>query len=237
MFPALQLQPGQRGFSKLPSRLVSEELHALSEFCNVHTDEPVCDHIIVLRLLLSNDCGGISDEEKAKSLVSGFGRSWLFNPASCPDKTIGSILRQFFIKHSASCIQFVSFLQNEIYAEANCLLLKSLRDQVLVNQDEAWEKILHFADWRRFIICEWLELKKLLDALNSELPDFFLGGIQSCLKRKHGIEASTWTTVLEFAGWKRSLPDILTPCQSFLKATNGNDAIVTLNKSKFYHVL
>lgn len=179
----------------------NQELGVLVDFCRSGSG--------CLDTLLSTDCGNMPAEEKATRMVLYCGESndsyrstkdcqWHFRPGSCK-KESGAILRKLFVKHAQRCIQAVHSQQQELAQSARTLPRRSLLISSLQEDGKQNNR-------RRAIVEEWERLKQMFDVFNTELFEFFLGGIYSCLLRKYRVPKDNWTNILEFAGWKQEFP-------------------------------
>jgi len=179
-------------------------------------EEERFDYHKIIEKLLSNNCGQLDDGVKAQVLVLCIDKpyrdkKWEFDPSKMKDRNIGRVLRKFFICHSEQALGSIEHLQIDISRETNKLLLlpikKGLASKYALN-DDSWNIILQFADWRKGVCDDVEYLNRANKIIDDEIVSFFLGGIKSCFERKFGIKEDIWSSILEFAGRKIPLPSI-----------------------------
>eukprot|EP00797_Seminavis_robusta_P009473 Sro1686_g291170.1 n/a (336) ;mRNA; r:19211-20218 len=182
----------------------------------LHPEILVLSYPSHLETILSGDFGGVSEEQKATTLVvcideewfyGSLGQSrgtrsckWYFNPALA-SKFGGGILRKFFRRNAAACLLEIRTLRTKLVQKARDLPRKTESMADLKGESNNEKR-------RQFILDEGRRINEILMVLNSEMPDFFLGGIYRCLARKHQISQDNWNKILEFSGWNQELIDI-----------------------------
>jgi len=185
----------------LPITKISPELRALRDYSELE-DPPF------LGRLLEDGSGGVSSEAKAVTLILCIGKEhkglgyaeWFFRPARFP-KQPGAVVRKLLQQQAGACIMAIGELQRQLQNRAE--ELKKDQHEVkckasLGGKKESKQQKRQFAKAMK-------ENHQIWDVLNSEMPEFFLGGIYSCLVRKHNMKADIWDHILEFAGWKMRL--------------------------------
>lgn len=211
VYDRLRRQSRAKLFKGNPDRLScmnpSPSLRILAGFFSKHI--PTYD---VTSHILSGNSGNLDDKAKAQAMVTCIDfSSWLFNPAKMEEKKSAAVVRKFYAKHAKTCMEARSKFQSDLVAEADKLLLlpfyKRLAQKFGI-ASETWKLVLQFADWRNFVEPELAKLHEMNDVLNCDIPSFFLGGIESCLKRKHELPDAAWKRMLEYAGWTTEMSSI-----------------------------
>ena len=164
--------------------------------------------------LLEDGSGGVPGESKAVSLILCIGKEyeddwkdvqWFFKPASLP-KEPGAFVRKLLQKQAGPCILAIGELRRNLQRKAKELQNQTNDIATLTRREKRARK--------RSIAKAKTDIHQVWDVLNSEIPDFFLGGIYSCLIRKHNMTADIWNHILEFGDWKMKF-EIMLQAESF----------------------
>jgi hypothetical protein len=170
----------------------------------------------IVRSILRDNVGQLPDGVKAQSMsvcISfNYGRAeWIFNPSTLRDKKVGTIVREFFVKHADSALYAIQRYTNIIHREYHDSLLCDVRDALFQKNSltsKLWKDILAYAGYRNENKNRLVKLSGLNDTVHNSVLPFFYGGIQSCIDRKLGeqVPADAWDLIFQFSGLRLSFP-------------------------------
>jgi hypothetical protein len=164
----------------------------------------------VIEKILSENVGNLEDETKAEILATcvGMDSRWYFDPRKVRSKEVGAVLRKFYVRHSRPALKALESSLAELHREVSDILLLPIRSKLLQKfsiNPGIFHLILSFAGRRKDVTDQIQTLTATASILNNDVAGFFLGGIESSLKRKYGISPDIWKRVLEYAGLRRQL--------------------------------